>query len=60
MAHLCRSTGHQESEQLLSTIVGQYRRLVSTSAVRAQALCSVHSGKGWSHLSQSDLLVLLL
>ena len=41
VAHLCRSTGRQESEQLLGIIVGQYRRLVSTTAVRAQALCTL-------------------
>ena len=28
-----------ESEHLLGTIVGQYRRLISTCAVRAQAMC---------------------
>ena len=38
VAHICRSTGRQESEHLLGTIVGQYRRLVSTCAVRAQAM----------------------
>ena len=37
VAHICRSTGRQESEHLLGTIVGQYRRLISTCAVRAQA-----------------------
>ena len=41
VAHICRSTGRQESEHLLGTIVGQYRRLVSTCAVRAQALCTL-------------------
>ena len=30
-----------ESEHLLGTIVGQYRRLVSTCAVRAQAMCTL-------------------
>ena len=39
MAYLTRSTGRQESERMLGMIVGQYRRLVSTTAVRAQALC---------------------
>ena len=39
VAHICRSTGRQESEHLLGTIVGQYRRLISTCAVRAQAMC---------------------
>ena len=34
-----KSTGRQESEHLLGTIVGQYRRLISTCAVRAQAMC---------------------
>ena len=28
-----------ESEHLFGTIVGQYRRLISTCAVRAQAMC---------------------
>ena len=36
-AHLCRASGRQERERLLGTIVGQYRRLISTCAVRAQA-----------------------
>ena len=40
-ACLCRSTGRQESEQLLGTIVGQYRRLISTTAVRAQSMCTL-------------------
>ena len=39
VAHISRSTGRQESEHLLGTIVGQYRRLISTCAVRAQAMC---------------------
>ena len=39
VAHICRSTGRQESEHLLGTSVGQYRRLISTCAVRAQAMC---------------------
>ena len=33
--------GRQESEHLLGTIVGQYRRLLSTCAVRAQAMCTL-------------------
>ena len=41
VAQICRSTGRQESEHLLGTIVGQYRRLVSTCAVRAQAMCTL-------------------
>ena len=41
VAHICRSTGRQESEHLLGTIVGQYPRLVSTCAVRAQAMCTL-------------------
>ena len=41
VAHICRTTGRQESEQLLGTIVGQYRRLMSTCAVRAQAMCTL-------------------
>ena len=39
VAYLTRTTGRQESERLLGMIVGQYRRLISTTAVRAQALC---------------------
>ena len=39
VAYLTRSTGRQESERMLGMIVGQYRRLVSTTAVRAQAMC---------------------
>ena len=39
VAHICRSTGRQESEHLLGTSLGQYRRLISTCAVRAQAMC---------------------
>ena len=41
VAHICRTSGRQESEQLLGTIVGQYRRLMSTCAVRAQAMCTL-------------------
>ena len=33
------ATGRQETERLLGTVVGQYRRLLSTTAVKAQALC---------------------
>ena len=39
VAHLCCAAGRQECERLLGNIVGQYRRLISTCAVRAQALC---------------------
>ena len=39
VAHLTRATGRQESEHLLGLIVGQYRRLLSITAVRAQAIC---------------------
>ena len=35
--HLCRSTGRPELEGQLSVIVSQYRRLLSTCIVRAQA-----------------------
>ena len=41
VAHLCRATGRQESEYLLAEIVGRYRRLVSTCAVRASAMCTL-------------------
>ena len=37
--HLCRSTAQPELEGQLSVIVGQYRRLLSTCIVRAQARC---------------------
>ena len=37
--HLCRSTGRPELEGQLSVIVSQYRRLLSTCIVRAQAQC---------------------
>ena len=37
VAHLTRAIGHQE--HLLGLIVGQYRRLLSVTAVRAQAMC---------------------
>ena len=36
--HLIRLTGQQDMERFLSTIVGQYRREISTCIVRAQAL----------------------
>ena len=39
VAYLTRSTGRQESERMLGMVVGQYRRLISTTAVRAQAMC---------------------
>ena len=39
VAYLTRTTGRQESERMLGMIVGQYRRLISTTAVRAQAMC---------------------
>ena len=39
VAHIVRATGRQETERLLGMVVGQYRRLLSTTAVRAQALC---------------------
>ena len=39
VAHLTRATGRQESEHQLGLIVGQYRRLLSLTAVRAQAMC---------------------
>ena len=40
VAHMVRATGRQEMiEQLLGTVVRQYRRLLSTTAVRAQAMC---------------------
>ena len=41
VSHICRSSGRPESEHLLGTIVGQYRRLISTCAVRAQAMCTL-------------------
>ena len=37
--HLCRSTGRPELEGQLSVIVSQYRRLLSSTMVRAQAQC---------------------
>ena len=37
--HLCRSTGRPELEGQLSVVVSQYRRLLSTCIVRAQAQC---------------------
>ena len=38
VAHLIRAAGRQESEHLLRLVVGQYRRLLSVTAVRAQAM----------------------
>ena len=38
VAHIVRATGRQETEQLLGILVRQYRRLMSTTAVRAQAM----------------------
>ena len=37
--HLIRSTGRQELEGQRSVLTSQYRRMVSTCAVRAQAQC---------------------
>ena len=39
VAHIARSTGRQESDRMLGSIVSQYRRLISTTSVRAQAMC---------------------
>ena len=39
--HLSRSTGRPELEGQLSVIVSQYRRLLSTCIVRAQAQCLI-------------------
>ena len=39
--YLFRATGRQDSENLLGQEVGRYRRLVSTCAVRAGALCTL-------------------
>ena len=41
VAHLCRSTGRPELEGQLGTITGQYRRLLSSCIVRAQAQCLI-------------------
>ena len=38
-AHESRTTGEQVSEGQMSQIISQYRRLFSTTCVRAQALC---------------------
>ena len=35
---MIRAAGRQESEHLLGLVVGQYRRLLSVTAVRAQAM----------------------
>ena len=50
VAHLCRDTGRQETEHMLGQVVGQYRRLISTCAVRAAALCTLarHRRTDWS------------
>ena len=37
VANLCQATGRHETKLLLGEVVGRYRRLVSTSAVRAAA-----------------------
>ena len=39
--HLCRSTGRPELEGQLSVITSQYRRLLSSCIVRAQAQCLI-------------------
>ena len=41
VAHLCRSTGRPEMEGQLSVTVSQYRRLLSSCIVRAQAQCLI-------------------
>ena len=41
VAHWCRATGRQETEHMLGQVVDQYRRLISTCAVRAAALCTL-------------------
>ena len=41
VAHLCRSTGRPELESQLGVITGQYRRLLSSCIVRAQAQCLI-------------------
>ena len=41
VAYLCRATGRQETEYLLGEVVGRYRHHVSTSAVRAAAMCTL-------------------
>ena len=41
VAHLCRSTGRQETERMLGQFVSQFRRLISTCAVRASAMCTL-------------------
>ena len=41
VSHICRSSGRPEAEHLLGTIVGQYCRLISTCAVRAQVMCTL-------------------
>ena len=39
--HLCRSTSRPELESQLCVVVSQYRRLLSTTIVRAQAQCLI-------------------
>ena len=41
MAHLTQASGRQETERLLGTTVGQFCRLVSTTILRAQAMCLI-------------------
>ena len=41
VAHLCRLTGRIELEGQLSVTVSQYRRLLSSCIVRAQAQCLI-------------------
>ena len=41
VAHLTRASGRQETERLLGSTVGQFRRLISTTIVRAQAMCLI-------------------
>ena len=41
VAYLSRATGRQDTEYLLGQEVGRYRRLISTCAVRAIAICTL-------------------
>ena len=41
VAHLTRTTGRQETERMLGQVVGQYRRIISTCAVRSAAMCTL-------------------
>ena len=41
VAHLCRATGQQEMEGKMSSLVSQYRRLVSSCLVRIQGQCLI-------------------